>query len=100
MALSFTKDNGTFVSNSVDRTIAYYDEAFAQAWPDIERTIPEGAQITLTCTRSSLAPTIILYTKRDGGLKDTFGYVHSQTEPMELAKALTAGGYAVQIKID
>ena len=100
MAMTYTNAAGNLVSNSVDHILTSYTPTFHHTWRAIEETIPLGIQLTLTITREGCAPTMLLYTKKEAGWGDSFGYAHNAAEPLDLASALDAAGYSIAVKID
>ena len=100
MAMTYTNAAGNLVSNSVDTIRTSYTPTFHHNWRTVEETIPLGIQLTLTATRESCAPTVLLYTKKEAGWVDSFGYAHNAAEPLDLASALDAAGYSIAVKID
>ena len=100
MAMTYTNAAGNLVSNSVDPIRTSYTPTFHHTWRAIEETIPLGVQLTLTITREGCAPTILLYTKKEAGWVDFFGYAHNAAEPLDLASTLDAAGYSIAVKID
>ena len=100
MAMTYTNAAGNLVSNSVDPIRTSYTPTFHHTCRAIEETIPLGIQLTLTITREGCAPTMLLYTKKEAGWVDSFGYAHNAAEPLDLASALDAAGYSIAVKID
>lgn len=100
MAMTYTNAAGNLISNSADPIRTTYNPGFHHTWLAIENTLSLGLQLTLTATREGCAPTILLYTKKEAGWIDSFGYAHNPAEPLDLASALDAAGYSIAIKID
>jgi len=100
MAITYTNASGNLVSNSADPIRVPYTPTFHHTWRAIEDTLPLGMQLTLTITHEGCAPTIFLYTKKEAGWVDSYGYTHTPDEPLKLASALDAAGYSIAVKID